>query len=260
MMHPCRPSERTTYTTPWGIKVQVNEEVLPRFRKACEKAAREASWKPRRIDSYNCRAIRGSTRYSRHAYAAAWDFFDRPYPQPVDVWGSDNAPTAEFARCFEAYGFTWGARWTSRKDYPHIEWSSNSVSGGDGPNPDRENKKPGDLLRESDRGPGVREAQKLLVEHGAKIEVDGDFGPATKRAVTAFQREHKLEVDGVVGPATWAALRKDPGDEFRIVVHASKGDIVKTRRFAAAAKAAAYIGRMLARGFRVRAARQRLRA
>jgi len=256
MMHPCRPSERTTYTTPWGISVQVNKELLPRFREACERASRNSRWKPRRIDSYNCRAIRGSTRYSRHAYAAAWDFFDRPWGQPVDVWGSANAPPADFARCFEALGFTWGARWTSRKDYPHIEWSANTVvRGGLSPDP---NKEPGDLLQDGDRGPGVREAQRLLREHGFRVEVDGEFGAETKNAVIAFQRDRKLEPDGVVGPATWAALRRDPGDEFRIVVHASRDEVTTTRRFARLADALAFIARRVRAGYRVRTLRERV--
>ena len=37
--------------------------------------------------------------------------------------------------------------------------------------------------------------------------IDGEYGPATSAAVTAFQREMKIEVDGVVGPETRKALR-----------------------------------------------------
>ena len=36
--------------------------------------------------------------------------------------------------------------------------------------------------------------------------VDGKLGPASKRAVSAFQAAHGLKVDGKVGPQTWAAL------------------------------------------------------
>ena len=36
--------------------------------------------------------------------------------------------------------------------------------------------------------------------------IDGKIGPASKRAVEAFQKEKGLKVDGKVGPKTWAAL------------------------------------------------------
>ena len=40
------------------------------------------------------------------------------------------------------------------------------------------------------------------------MTADGDFGPETEAAVTAFQRRTSgLKVDGIVGPATAAALR-----------------------------------------------------
>jgi peptidoglycan hydrolase-like protein with peptidoglycan-binding domain len=52
----------------------------------------------------------------------------------------------------------------------------------------------------------VTELQTLLNAHGAKLAVDGDFGPATLAAVESFQRSHGLAVDGIVGPNTKAAL------------------------------------------------------
>lgn len=38
------------------------------------------------------------------------------------------------------------------------------------------------------------------------LEVDGQYGPKTKKAVAAFQSACGLEVDGICGPKTWAAL------------------------------------------------------
>lgn len=63
------------------------------------------------------------------------------------------------------------------------------------------------MLRSGSLGTGVREVQTLLQRAGYSLAVDGDFGPATKKAVIAFQRDRNLEADGVVGPKTQEALR-----------------------------------------------------
>ncbi|MEV4440575.1 GH25 family lysozyme [Streptomyces sp. NPDC049577] len=55
-------------------------------------------------------------------------------------------------------------------------------------------------------GDAVRAAQSLLVSHGAHVDVDGLFGPATRDAVIAFQNAVHLTADGIVGPDTWQAL------------------------------------------------------
>lgn len=52
-----------------------------------------------------------------------------------------------------------------------------------------------------------REIQIALVRDGFKVGVDGVFGPRTKTAVEAFQKEKGLAPDGIVGPLTAAALR-----------------------------------------------------
>jgi peptidoglycan hydrolase-like protein with peptidoglycan-binding domain len=36
--------------------------------------------------------------------------------------------------------------------------------------------------------------------------IDGKIGPGTRKAIEAFQKDHKLKVDGKVGPKTWIAL------------------------------------------------------
>jgi peptidoglycan hydrolase-like protein with peptidoglycan-binding domain len=59
----------------------------------------------------------------------------------------------------------------------------------------------------------VRSLQYLLNAHGARLGVDGTFGPLTRNAVLAFQRAHHLTASGVADAATWRALvitvRKD---------------------------------------------------
>ena len=52
----------------------------------------------------------------------------------------------------------------------------------------------------------VTELQTLLNSHGARLTVDGNFGPLTLAAVKSFQSSHGLAVDGIVGPHTKAAL------------------------------------------------------
>ena len=59
------------------------------------------------------------------------------------------------------------------------------------------------VLKMGARGDDVVELQKLL---GLKL-ADGDFGPASKAAVVAFQKKAKLTPDGIVGPSTWRALK-----------------------------------------------------
>lgn len=59
---------------------------------------------------------------------------------------------------------------------------------------------------------------ETVLEHNKKIQtalksagfyqgsIDGKIGPASKRAIEAFQQNNGLKVDGKVGPKTWAAL------------------------------------------------------
>lgn len=58
-------------------------------------------------------------------------------------------------------------------------------------------------------GDAVEILQRRLNAHGATLLVDGRFGPATRRAVIAFQRANELLPDGVVGRMTWPALLAD---------------------------------------------------
>ena len=60
---------------------------------------------------------------------------------------------------------------------------------------------PHPVLKMGDTGEDVKALQSKL-----KITADGDFGPATKAAVVAFQRKHGLYADGIVGKNTWLKL------------------------------------------------------
>ncbi|WP_347303071.1 N-acetylmuramidase domain-containing protein [Croceibacterium sp. TMG7-5b_MA50] len=57
------------------------------------------------------------------------------------------------------------------------------------------------LLKMGATGEDVEDLQEAL-----GLKVDGDFGPATKRAVITFQQARGLEADGIVGAGTWEAL------------------------------------------------------
>lgn len=53
----------------------------------------------------------------------------------------------------------------------------------------------------------VHRVQAVLnASYGAKLTVDGSYGPATKAAVEAAQAKAKVTKDGVAGQATWGAL------------------------------------------------------
>ena len=67
-------------------------------------------------------------------------------------------------------------------------------------------------LKKGSQGPDVTELQKLLLQRGYPVTVDGVFGTQTYRAVRAFQSQNldqhgqPLVVDGQVGPLTWWSL------------------------------------------------------
>jgi peptidoglycan hydrolase-like protein with peptidoglycan-binding domain len=52
----------------------------------------------------------------------------------------------------------------------------------------------------------VRSLQYLLNARGARLAVDGAFGPLTKSALITFQRAHHLPANGVADAATWRAV------------------------------------------------------
>lgn len=63
------------------------------------------------------------------------------------------------------------------------------------------------MLKAGNKGIKVTELQSDLNKAGfSPGAADGIFGPATERAVKAFQQANGLVVDGIVGPATQAAL------------------------------------------------------
>jgi hypothetical protein len=104
-------------------------------------------------------------------------------------------------------------------------------------------------LQKGDSGPNVRELQRLLVDSGYVVDIDGDFGAETARGVKAFQTQHldqhgqPLVVDGNVGPLTWWALTHARPDlppanlpvDFRVMPSRTAGGSSRGRAALAAA-------------------------
>lgn len=67
-------------------------------------------------------------------------------------------------------------------------------------------KKPTGLVKKGQKGVAVKWVQYELNKYGYGLEVDGDFGNLTFRAVKDFQSKHNLVIDGIVGPRTIAAF------------------------------------------------------
>ena len=71
------------------------------------------------------------------------------------------------------------------------------------------------LLKQGATGKPVENAQALLIHRGyncggrkflGRETPDGEFGPATEKAVRSFQTKAALESDGEIGEETWTAL------------------------------------------------------
>ena len=59
-------------------------------------------------------------------------------------------------------------------------------------------------IQPGDKSDGVK-----LIQQALDLDADGDYGPATKKAIIAIQDSHdKLDSNGIVGPATWAEIMK----------------------------------------------------
>ncbi len=64
-------------------------------------------------------------------------------------------------------------------------------------------------MGQGDRGPAVAELQHRLAAQGLEAaDAEGDFGPATRAAVEAFQYRRGLRVDGLCGRQTWDTLQE----------------------------------------------------
>lgn len=209
-----------------GIALSVRAELAPLIEwLLVETQRRGYTLRPDECWGFANRPIRGTRRPSNHSWGLAVDLNSRSNPMGptlvtdmpewmVDLWTS--------------HGFRWGGAYRGRRDAMHFEYMA---SAGDAARtiatlPTSVAEATGattavvattaplvsaaaatmPLLREGASGAAVRAVQQRLNAHGARLTVDGDFGPRTLAAVMAFQRFRGLAVDGIVGPATWRAL------------------------------------------------------
>ncbi len=64
------------------------------------------------------------------------------------------------------------------------------------------------LVKQGQRGHNVRRIQEWLCLNNEAVAIDGDFGPATKAGLKAFQHRVGLADSGILTSATFAALVK----------------------------------------------------
>ena len=64
------------------------------------------------------------------------------------------------------------------------------------------------MLKRGAKGAEVKLLQMLLNFHGAKIECDASFGPATAKALAEFQKSRGITADSVAGVVNWQELMK----------------------------------------------------
>jgi hypothetical protein len=154
------------------------------------------------------RLVRGSQHgISNHSWGTAIDLtldgvLDERADDKVQVGLTTIAPI------FNRHGWFWGATFKT-EDAMHFEagdqlirkWHAEGRFG-----PTAPPAAPDEQLTLGDRGPEVKLLQQALNRVGAGLDADGDFGPATRGAVIAFQTARALSPTGVVGKETRAAL------------------------------------------------------
>lgn len=109
-----------------------------------------------------------------------------------------------FARAYNGPGFSANAYDTKLARafaiYEKLHWQLHAAS-----------------LQRGDRGEAVADLQRLLVERGAAIAIDGMFGPATERALRAFQTANRLVATGVADVSTMKILQSRSNPLARVM-------------------------------------------
>lgn len=145
-------------------------------------------WQLYRAGRGNLAAYPGT---SNHGLGLAVDFANQHMRWIVDQIGAH---------------FGWAKAWSDApSEWWHIRYRAGVWSPGAGvASPTRATQR---VLTTGARGQDVARLQRMLVTHGARIAVDGVFGPMTAASVRAFQAQRGLVADGIVGPQTWRAIQ-----------------------------------------------------
>jgi hypothetical protein len=155
--------------------------------------------------------------------------FNLPFGRPIEPLGetSGNPPPGQimrFRQLSRAYGAPnvswWDWQETSSRDWGAIAQPIGNLSGAAAkPNPQMPT-----LSVKSQHGISSGDlvvwAQEHLMKAGARITIDGGFGPKTRTAVESFQTSHGLSPTGVIDAVTWRALLRYPPET---VTWTSKG-------------------------------------
>lgn len=118
----------------------------------------------------------------------------------------------------EARGFNYGVvrtkvasrSWTSWAYIPSSVIEYDNASGSEnssGSSPNAETYDLGSrIIKDGIVGDDVRKLQEALVKLGYKIDVDGECGPETTKAIKQFQKDNAIVVDGEFGKKSYAKL------------------------------------------------------
>ena len=159
---PVRPVQlRTIRVTYWGFDARAHEgalivrdrvatDVVKVFRRlyaakfpirrmrlmSAYRGSDDASMAADNTSAFNCRFVKGTTRWSMHAYGEAIDVntIENPYVQGARVSPPSGRGYVDrsnhragmaveggvLVRAFDSVGWHWGGRWTSSKDYQHF--------------------------------------------------------------------------------------------------------------------------------------------
>ncbi|MFJ7993262.1 peptidoglycan-binding protein [Peribacillus frigoritolerans] len=166
---------------------------------------------------------------SYHNYGLAIDYFIVSDDGKNAIWTVD-AKWRRVAAIGKSLGFAWGGDWSSFKDYPHLDMTGGLtysqlnagtkprlISKVNGTTPPAKQVDSEVIIKDTpakDSGnQTIRFIQRTLnSRYSTKIDVDGYYGPNTKKAlIKGFQTElnkqygAKINVDGIWGPQTKAA-------------------------------------------------------